>query len=933
MMLTRKKITSVVYFFFLLIILLIIRCEEEKPVTREYPRLKDTEVTNISDSGATFSADLYSMGTEVQEEYGFLWDTWGELNYNGSNKVILGKPLKTGVFTADISSALFKDREYTVKPFVKTGERFVYGPSVTFKSLGSNAPIIYGFNPRSGGWGDTIKISGKNFSWITGSNEINLNSVPCRTTESTDTTLFFIISHAVTSVKNAVSVSLAGNVNTFKKDSLIFLPPEIVDFYSKTGYWGDTVLIKGRNFGMLTLLQTWYIKLGNQNCRVIGEQSDSLIKIIVPYEINTVSNSLNMNLNGFNRTGSVPFTLLPPYFSISPLTGTWGTKITLSGCFNTFASRNTVFFNNVQATISSVTATKMSVIVPSTLSDAKSKIKYNVTPFNLVSADTFTLLPPVLKSFVPVSGASGTLVTLKGKYFSTLSSNVKFGTISAQINSINDSVIVTKVPAGINGPVKISITSYNQSIISSDNFQVTNPIITVVNPLSGTFNDEITIIGENFIPPSGSTTVSFGAISATIVSITGTEIVARIPLTMDSIPRTITVLAGINSTVSTEMVTLNPPMVYTVTPGGFMPGQDIVITGENFNPEAANNKVFWDIYPLTVKSSTRNEIIATWPSVLPRGTLPVKINVGGYTRSSIEKFSSNSLFLRLGAPEIKTHFSTVLYWGITNYAAGIKDFGYVASPASKATYRFDPSDNSWINTNLGFPVTWSTHVKAGFTLLGDTLYLISGAYTNDLFAFDPSNYRWRSLNNNDVKSRGVAFSLNNKIYYGLDFYYGALNRYFFEIDPATNYSWLRKDDVPAIVPQTFSSYFTAENKGYVVFPNNEVWQFDPDLYKWSRKSDFPGTARTMAFSFVLGGYAYYGTGLTGSNINMNDLWKYDYSADTWTFVGLLPVGRYSSVAFTINGKAYIGFGAEYSSFYGHHSIYDFYEFDPNYPLK
>jgi hypothetical protein len=928
----REIIKRVFHFSPLLIIILFTWCEEEKPVTREYPRLTGTSVTNISDSGATFSADLYSMGTEASEEYGFLWDIGGELNYNYSNKVILGKPEKAGVFSADIQTGLRTGRDYVVKPFVKTADRVVYGPAFEFKSLGSNAPMIYGFFPDSAGWGDTVKITGRNFSLVISYNEVKLNDVRCLSVNSTDTTLYFVVHPTVKSSQNVISVELAGNVNVFSKKIFRLILPRIIDFQPRQAYWGDTIKITGKYLQYIYLPDN-LTKLGAYTCPMAGSPTDSLIKIRVPYEVDVTSSNLSIFMNGIVVTASARFNLLPPYFSFSPVTATWGNTIVLNGRFNTITSRNTFSFNSVTATISSVTATKMSVKVPPTLSAVKSVLKYNVTPFNVVSADSFTLLPPVLKSFVPTSGPGGAVVTLKGKNFSTSSSNVKFGNIAAQISSINDSVIVAKVPAGINGPVKISITSYNQSITSSDNFQVTNPIVTGVNPLSGTFNDEITITGENFIPPSGSTTVSFGGIGATIVSITGTEIVARIPLSMDSIPRTITVLAGINSTVSAEKVTLTPPQVNTVTPGGFLPGQDIVITGVNFNPDPVNNKVFWDIYPLTIKSSTKNEIIATWPSALPRGTLPVKIIVGGYARNSIEKFNSNSQFLRLEAPEIKTHFTSGNYWGVTNYAAGIKNFGYVASPASSATFRFDPSDNSWINTNLGFPYTPSPNIKAGFTKLGDTLYVISGAYTSSLFAFDPANNRWRNLNGNGVKSRGVAFSLNNKIYYGLDFYYGALNRYFFEIDQATNYSWLRKEDVPAIVPQTFSSYFSAENKGYVIFPNNEVWQFDPDLYKWSRKSDFPGTARTMAFSFVLGGYAYYGTGLTGSNINMNDLWKYDYSADTWTFVGLLPVGRYSSIAFTINGKAYIGFGAEYSNYYGHHSIYDFYEFDPNYPLK
>lgn len=163
---TRKTFNRVVYFSFLLIILLIIGCEEEKPVAREYPRLTGTSVINISDTGAIFSANLYSMGTEIAVEYGFLWGRFGSLRYETSDKVILGKPEKEGVFTAEIRTGLSENFEYTVTPFVKTDDRIVYGPSETFLSIGSRAPEILGFTPHNARWFDTVEIKGKYFSWL-----------------------------------------------------------------------------------------------------------------------------------------------------------------------------------------------------------------------------------------------------------------------------------------------------------------------------------------------------------------------------------------------------------------------------------------------------------------------------------------------------------------------------------------------------------------------------------------------------------------------------------------------------------------------------------------------------------------------------------------------------------------------------------------------
>jgi hypothetical protein len=918
-------IERIIYITILLIIILITRCEKEKPVIREYPRLTGTSVTNISDSGATFSTQIFSMGSEISNEIGFVWGTETSINYEWSNKVILGKPEKIGIFSADVRAALIKDIEYNVKSFVKTEKRIVYGPITKFKSLGCNAPVIYKFSPASASWRDTVKISGKNFSYVTVANEIKLNQVNCCVISSTDTTIFFVVDPLVISLKNIISVGLAGNISEFTRDSFRLIPPKIKDFHPRQAYWGDTLKIKGKNLQFIGYRPTNYIKIGTFNCSLVSLPADSVLKIKIPYEISIKSMPLSININGIILEGPAPFTLLPPYFTFSPLEGTWSDTVTLCGRFNKITSRNTVYFNNIQATILSVSDTIMTVKVPLSLPDIKSAIKYVVTPWNVVSADSFNLLPPVIKSFSPLSGQSNTIVTIKGKYFNSRSATVKFGTENATIISINDSTIITKVTSDRTGEVKINIKIYNQSVTSDDDFLLTNPKITEVFPLIGTFDDEITISGENFVPDISKTSVNFGGISASVSSANESEIVVRVPMTMDSIPRCVTVISGSVSVTSIEKFILKPPVILSVSPSTLIPGQDLVITGENFNPIAINNNVYWDIYPLNIKSSGKNEIIATWPSVLPRGIFPLKLVSGGYSRTSTDKFQSNSLFQRLEAPRISTNFNTGFYYGISNYSAGINNYGYIASPSASATYRFDPSDNSWLKL-AGFPYPFHPVILAGFTTVGDTLYIIGGNYTNDIFAFDPLNAKWRSVNYLEFRLGCVAFTLNNKIHAGLDFIHNYTN--FYEIDPSNNYNPVRKGDFPVSPTASFSSYFTVNNKGYVVFSNNEVWQFDQESLTWLRKSDFPSTARTFAVSFVIGSDAYFGTGSSSSGINLNDIWKYNSVSDTWTLACEIPTGRYSALAFTLNNKAYIGFGVNSKV-----DLYDFYEFDPNYLMK
>jgi hypothetical protein len=160
------------------------------------------------------------------------------------------------------------------------------------------------------------------------------------------------------------------------------------------------------------------------------------------------------------------------------------------------AARNNIhFYGNqintivTQQDILSTTLTTIKIRVPDILNSVKSVIIYEAAPFTATSADTFRLAAPVITSFSPVMGSAGTSVTIKGKYFDISTTVVRFGNTIAYITNVNDSVIVADVPAGVSGNVRISVAAKLQTTESADYFNVTNPKINGITPLSGTFND------------------------------------------------------------------------------------------------------------------------------------------------------------------------------------------------------------------------------------------------------------------------------------------------------------------------------------------------------------------------------------------------------------------------------------------------------------
>lgn len=95
------------------------------------------------------------------------------------------------------------------------------------------------------------------------------------------------------------------------------------------------------------------------------------------------------------------------------------------------------------------------------------------------------------------------------------------------------------------------------------------------------------------------------------------------------------------------------------------------------------------------------------------------------------------------------------------------------------------------------------------------------------------------------------------------------------------------------------------------------------LSDWTREADFAGTARTGAVAFTIDGKAYVGTGSDGAN-RLSDFWQYNPETDAWTRVADFPgVARGGAVAFAVNGKGYVGTG-----YNGTTNLKDFWEYDP-----
>ena len=172
--------------------------------------------------------------------------------------------------------------------------------------------------------------------------------------------------------------------------------------------------------------------------------------------------------------------------------------------------------------------------------------------------------------------------------------------------------------------------------------------------------------------------------------------------------------------------------------------------------------------------------------------------------------------------------------------------------------------------------------------------------------YDVSKDQWTTKTQFPGKRRSefVVFIIGNKAFMGSGSnstftageYVQEAERDFWEYDFSTD-QWTEKTDFPGENINDATS-FVANGKGYVVGgyyndPNKEndyphtdskqFWEYDPLADQWSRKTDFPGAARSHAASITFNGKVYLGGGAWSFyRYAADDYWIYDPVADRWT---------------------------------------------------
>lgn len=396
----KKNIKRITLF---LIILFVVTCSEDELTERKFPGIKTLEVTNISNSGAKFNAEIVRPGNGEIVEYGFVWGLESNPLIDLSNKIVYTGEIITGVFSAQISTTLREGRGYYTRAYAKTNDYIVYGATYSFISLGSEAAIIDDFIPRQGTWGDTITLVGKNFSYIKNQNHVLFKDKVSIVTSSTDSTITCIVPDNILD-NSIINLSIANQITQSRNDFELS-EPEIESFSPLKGTFADTVKLIGKNFSATTNRNI--VSFNGHQGEVVASSKTSL-SVVVPNSINAQLNKVDITLGLKSDSAKDMFEILAPKIDgISPESGSSNTLIKITGNnFNPNKVGDSIYFDDNFGEVIEASKNALTVKIPfGAYTNRSFKVRVTVAGQTTYNNSMFTIEDPWLKrNDVPAVG-------------------------------------------------------------------------------------------------------------------------------------------------------------------------------------------------------------------------------------------------------------------------------------------------------------------------------------------------------------------------------------------------------------------------------------------------------------------------------------------------------------------------------------------------
>lgn len=339
-------------------------------------------------------------------------------------------------------------------------------------------PKFFDFSPKNGTWGTLVYISAESLRYPYGLRlNVKLDDVDCGYYSVNSNTLVFQVPNSILKESSCVSVfygskeyKLQGkfsmdkiDVSSISNDKLT--PGEYLSIFGENIY--PSYYNSQPNMG--------WVKIGNYSANIINATNNQ-INVYVPstipdgiYDI-IVSNGISTDtiLNAIEVK-------VPNVSDFSPKEVYCNSIINFEGTgFGTSASP---YINSINGNLWIITwdFNNISTRVPFNWNEGNYDLTLNVNGINYSIPDKLKVLLSKIESFSPTQGTPGTMIEIRGKglpidqYYTSVS----FGTRYGSVYSVSDTLVKVQVPSNCEiGAMKISLSCYGKTIVSTDDFTV-----------------------------------------------------------------------------------------------------------------------------------------------------------------------------------------------------------------------------------------------------------------------------------------------------------------------------------------------------------------------------------------------------------------------------------------------------------------------------
>lgn len=466
-------------------------------------------------------------------------------------------------------------------------------PSALSYNIIPSAPTIQNITPSSGKIGQIISVSGENFVnissiYLSGQNQrIELTGLNSTSYGVTSNSLSFAVPNAVFGYYQ-LGVVTAGGTGTLNSGLKLLGAPTISGFSPATGVADTVVRITGQNLYGLSS-----VRLNSPFAKALTISgydaiNDSYLDVVLPsgaytinriYVNNTVSTAVSSNFLYY-----VP---APVIQSFSPTYGMYDAQVKVSG-YN-FRWVTGVKFGEELATWFKVNDTGVYFYIP----DGALSNSFSVhSSGGSATTGIFEVYPPYLSisGFSPATIQKGYTLFISGLNIDTANRvgfTVETGVaFTSAFTRVTSGIFATVPQDAVLGKVYIGNKS-NWTYSTNDLTIIQPPTISGFTPLSGYYQQVITITGNNFNPD---TRFYFMGPTGEYVYSTGTSI-ASLTSATTYVPREIVtaqiMTSGVGDTSTSSGVFVPLPTIVSFTPSSLSPETNIqlnVINGYEMSP-------------------------------------------------------------------------------------------------------------------------------------------------------------------------------------------------------------------------------------------------------------------------------------------------------------------------------------------------------------